>query len=223
MITRVLPTGALALLVALVAVPAAAQRPQTPRPPDEGPPPLLMPGAPGKDTRAITATAATDLSQVGFTPADVAFMQGMIGHHRQALEMAALLPDRTSREDMKLLAKRIEVSQADEIEMMKEWLTSRGQSLPDEHAHHEHGGLMPGMLTPDDMMKLGLATGVDFDRMFLEGMIRHHGGALTMVKDLFASPRAGQDSDIFAFASDVEADQQMEIERMSALLKELRK
>jgi len=223
MITRVRPTGALALLVALVAAPAAAQRPQMPLPPEEGPPPLLMPGAPGTDTRTITATAATDLSKVGFTPADVAFMQGMIGHHRQALEMAALLPDRTSREDMKLLARRIEVSQADEIEMMKEWLTSRGQSLPDEHAHHEHGGLMPGMLTPEEMMKLGLATGVEFDRMFLEGMIRHHGGALTMVKDLFASPKAGQDSDIFAFASDVEADQQMEIERMSALLKELRK
>jgi uncharacterized protein (DUF305 family) len=187
-------------------------------------PAIIQPGAPGQDGRVMTAAAATDLSKVQFTPADVKFMQGMIGHHQQAIEMAELLPSRTSREDMKMLAKRIEVSQLDEIQMMQDWLRARGQALPDIHAHHQHGAtLMPGMLTPDEMMKLGLATGVEFDRLFLEGMIKHHGGALSMVRELFSSPGAGQDSDIFAFASDVEADQQMEMDRMGALLKELQK
>ncbi len=151
-------------------------------------------------------------------------MQGMIGHHTQALEMVALLPSRTSREDMKLLAQRIQVSQEDEIQMMQDWLRARGQPLPDPHAHHQHGAaLMPGMLTQEEMARLSAATGAEFDRLFLEGMIKHHGGALTMVQELFASPGAGQESDIFAFASDVDADQRMEIERMGSMLKELQK
>ena len=159
-----------------------------------------------------------------FTPADVKFMQGMIGHHQQAIEMVALIADRTSRDDMKLLGKRIELSQVDEIQMMQDWLKARGQALPDPHAHHQHGAtLMPGMLTLEEMAKLQAAKGVEFDRLFLEGMIKHHGGALLMVRDLFATPRAGQDGDIFAFASDVEADQQMEMDRMGAMLRELQK
>lgn len=189
-----------------------------------GAPAILQPGAPGQEGRVVTAAEATDLSRVQFTPADVRFMQGMIGHHQQAIEMAALLPERTSRDDMKLLAKRIEVSQLDEIQMMQDWLRARGQTLPDPHAHHQHGAtLMPGMLTAEEMAALGAAKGVDFDRLFLQGMIKHHGGALTMVRELFASPGAGQDGDIFAFASDVEADQQMEIDRMLLLLRELQK
>jgi len=189
-----------------------------------GGPGLIQPGAPGQEGRTVSVAESTDLSRVQFRPADVAFMQGMIGHHQQAIEMAALLPSRTSREDMKLLAKRIEVSQIDEIQMMQEWLKARGQTLPDPHAHHQHGAtLMPGMLTQEEMARLEAAKGVEFDRLFLEGMIKHHGGALTMVRDLFASPGAGQDGDIFAFASDVEADQQMEIDRMGALLRELQK
>ena len=146
-------------------------------------------------------------------------MQGMIGHHAQALEMAALVYANSSSDDMKLLAKRIEVSQLDEIGMMKGWLSARREALPDEHAHHagDHA-LMPGMLTQAEMQRLAAAKGKEFDRLFLEGMIKHHQGALTMVKELFASPRAGQDADIFAFASDVDADQTMEINRMSAML-----
>ncbi|MCC7179750.1 MAG: DUF305 domain-containing protein [Acidobacteria bacterium] len=189
-----------------------------------GGPGLIQPGAPGQEGRTVSVADSTDLSKVQFTPADVKFMQGMIGHHQQAIEMAALLPDRTSREDMKLLAKRIEVSQVDEIQMMQDWLRARGQTLPDPHAHHQHGAtLMPGMLTQEEMARLEAAKGVEFDRLFLEGMIKHHGGALTMVRELFATPAAGQDGDIFAFASDVEADQQMEIDRMGALLRELQK
>ncbi len=145
-------------------------------------------------------------------------MQGMIGHHAQAVEMVALVPSRTQSEDMKKLAMRIDVSQEDEIKMMKGWLTGRGQKLPDEHAHHTPAGMMPGMLTPEEMTHLGAAKGTGFDRLFLEGMIKHHMGALTMVEELFKSPRAGQESDINAFAADVDADQRMEIERMGAML-----
>ena len=189
-------------------------RPETPQ--------IMQPGSPGQDTKTVTATQASDLSKVSFTEADVKFMQGMIGHHTQAVEMVALLKDRTQNEGMKKLALRIEVSQEDEIKMMQEWLQNRGQALPDPHAHHK-GMLMPGMLSAEEMAKLGAAKGVEFDRLFLEGMIKHHGGALTMVQELFASPGAGQESDIFAFASDVDADQRMEIERMAAMLNALNK
>jgi uncharacterized protein (DUF305 family) len=149
-------------------------------------------------------------------------MQGMIGHHAQAVEMVALLTSRTTREDMRMLGLRIEVSQSDEIRMMERWLEARGQPLPGPHAQHaQHGDgamLMPGMLTPEEMARLAEAHGPAFDRLFLEGMIKHHEGALTMVKTLFATPGAGQEADIFAFASDVDADQRMEIDRMRAML-----
>jgi uncharacterized protein (DUF305 family) len=184
-------------------------------------PRIVQPGAPGEPTREITAREATDASGVRHTAADVAFMQGMIGHHAQALEMTALLPDRTTRADLRALARRIEASQADEMAMMKEWLAKRGEAAPGAHAHHGHGPLMPGMLTPDEMQRLRAAEGTDFERLFLEGMIRHHEGALTMVRELFEVPGAGQEPELFAFASDVEADQAMEIRRMRALLKEL--
>jgi uncharacterized protein (DUF305 family) len=125
---------------------------------------------------------------------------------------------------MRLLARRIEISQADEIEMMREWLAGRGEAVPGAHDHHAHAAtLMPGMLTPEEMGRLAAAAGVEFDRLFLEFMIKHHGGALVMVEELFAQPGAGQEPEIFAFASDVDADQRMEIERMAAMLKELQK
>jgi uncharacterized protein (DUF305 family) len=170
-----------------------------------------------------TATPAPSSPQPeaapGFTEADVSFMQGMIGHHAQALEMTELLKTRTTRDDMKLLALRIEVSQRDEIKLMQLWLRDRGQSVPDEHAHHAHDAkLMPGMLTPDEMARLAAAKGPEFDRLFLELMIRHHQGALVMVRELLAQPGAAQNSEIFAFASDVESDQSMEINRMRAML-----
>jgi uncharacterized protein (DUF305 family) len=185
-------------------------------------PVLVQPGAPGQASKVVDAAAATDLSKVGFTPADTKFMHGMIGHHAQAIEMVELLNTRSTNPDLKMLGLRIQVSQEDEIKMMQEWLQNRGQALPDPHAHHK-GMLMPGMLTPEEMTRLGAVKGVEFDRLFLEGMIKHHGGAITMVQELFASPGAGQESDIFAFASDVDADQRMEIERMAAMLNALNK
>jgi uncharacterized protein (DUF305 family) len=186
--------------------------------------PIVHPGAPGEASRTITAAKAVDLAGVRHTPADVRFMQGMIGHHAQAIEMTELLQSRSHREDMRLLAQRIELSQADEINMMRRWLELRGEQVPSEHAHHAPGvALMPGMLSPEEMGRLAATTGAEFDRLFLESMIKHHDGALTMVSDLFANPGAGQEPEIFAFASDVDADQRIEIDRMSAMLSELQK
>jgi uncharacterized protein (DUF305 family) len=181
--------------------------------------PLVQPGAPGEAPHPISPEKAADLSSVQYTPADVKFMQGMIAHHAQALEMTALLYSRTTRDDMRALAKRIDLSQEDEIKMMQHWLQVRGQPLPDPHAHHMNGAvLMPGMLTQEEMDRLAAATGDEFDRLFLEGMIKHHAGALTMVQELFATRGAGQEVEIFSFASDVDADQRMEIDRMGAML-----
>jgi len=206
------------------AFPSGQQRPPSDSPglqPDAPRPPLVQPGAPGEPVRAITAEKATDLSRVEHTPADVKFMQGMIGHHAQAIEMVALLRTRTQRRDVQLLGQRIDLSQADEIKMMQEWLRGRGQPLPDPHAHHAAGAtLMPGMLTAVEMGRLAEANAARFDRLFLEFMIKHHIGALTMVDELFATAGAAQESEIFAFASDVVADQRIEIDRMGAMLKE---
>ena len=171
---------------------------------------------------APAADPARPATTLRHTAADTAFMQGMIGHHAQALEMTALLYTRTKRPEMKLLAERIDVSQGDEIKMMKTWLTTRGEEVPSEHAHHMGGPLMPGMLTAEQMTKLGAAKGDEFDRLFLEAMIFHHLGAITMVEKLLASPGAAQESEIADFASHVDSDQKMEISRMRALLKTLK-
>lgn len=173
---------------------------------------------------AVRASAAADRQAAPLpkiTEADVKFMQGMIGHHTQALAMVGLLKTRTARDDMKLLGQRIEVSQTDEIRMMKTWLTSHGKSVPSEADYKMMMAMpdmaMPGMLTQKQMDELSAAKGADFDRLFLEYMIQHHQGAVAMVRTLMASPGAGQDSSVFQFASDVEADQSAEITRMRAL------
>jgi uncharacterized protein (DUF305 family) len=216
MVRRVLPRAVHAGIVALacavpLATPGAQRRP-----------PIVQPGAPGEPTREIGVAEAIDLSGVRHTPADVAFMQGMLGHHAQAVEMTALVPARTDNDRIRALALRIGISQADEIVMMREWLSRRGEPVPDAHAHHGHDApLMPGMLTAGEMRQLADARGTAFDRLFLEGMIRHHQGALTMVDTLMATPGAGQESEIFAFVSDVDADQRMEIGRMRAMLREI--
>lgn len=153
--------------------------------------------------------------------ADIRFMQGMILHHAQALDMAALVPARTERTDLRSLGERIEVSQKDEIAFMRSWLLQRGAEAPmpaPGHAHH--GPLMPGMLTAEEMDRLERATGPAFERLFLEGMVKHHQGALAMVANLFGTG-GGQESALFRFASDVDTDQRAEIRRMRALLKAL--
>ncbi len=186
-------------------------------------PPIVQPGAPGEPSKVITPDEARDLSHVQYVGADIKFMQGMIGHHTQAIEMTNLLATRTASADMKKLAQRIEISQLDEIKMMQEWLRDRGQQVPTGKEHHTHGtALMPGMLTEDEMTQLGALKGKAFDKSFLESMIKHHQGALTMVQDLLETPGAAQDSTIFGFASDVEADQSAEIARMAGMLREVK-
>jgi uncharacterized protein (DUF305 family) len=186
--------------------------------------PVVQPGAPGQESRAISGAQSAATPEPRHTAADITFMQGMIHHHAQALDMTALLATRTNSEDMKKLALRIQLSQEDEIKMMREWLAERGADVPGEHAHHAPGApRMPGMLTDEEMARLAASKGVEFDRLFLEYMIKHHEGALVMVKELFSTPGAGQEAEIFAFASDVDADQLIEIRRMGMMLKELQK
>jgi len=185
--------------------------------------PIIQPGAPGQPSTTIDAARAVDLSKVRFTSADVEFMQGMIGHHAQAIEMTDLLKTRTERPEMRKLAERIDLSQADEIKMMQQWLVARGQIAPEQFAHHHEHMMMPGMLTPEQMERLAAAHGAQFDTLFLQGMIAHHAGALTMVADLMKQPGAAQESEIFGFVSDVEADQQAEIARMQSMLVEFAK
>jgi uncharacterized protein (DUF305 family) len=165
-----------------------------------------------------------------YTAADVRFMQDMIIHHAQAVEMTALVAARTERADVRRLAARIEVSQEDELEFMRRWLEARDQAVPDAHGHHGgHGGhghddaehrLMPGMVGAEDMARLRAATGSEFDGLFLELMIRHHEGALVMVEELMATDGAGQESEIFQFASHVDSDQRIEIARMRMMLEQ---
>jgi uncharacterized protein (DUF305 family) len=160
----------------------------------------------------------------------VLFMQGMIMHHAQAVEMTALIESHTENKDIRSLGARISRSQSDEIRFMKRWLTSRGKPIPEEMAtmhhekmHHEkmsHGpmSLMPGMLTQEQMEALRKAKGEKFDHLFLRGMIQHHGGALTMVKDLFDAAGSGQDAELFNFATDVDSGQRAEIRVMQNML-----
>jgi uncharacterized protein (DUF305 family) len=152
----------------------------------------------------------------GFTVADVRFMQHMIGHHAQAVRMAGMAPVNGASEDVLRLARKIDISQRDEIVMMKRWLHERRQAVPDEA--HSHAMMMPGMLTDEQLAQLGAARGRAFDRLFLTLMTRHHEGALQMVQELFRTPGAGQEPDIFRFATDVDADQRDELVVMERLL-----
>lgn len=208
----------LALLLALVTVAACAPGSEDAAEVSEAVR-IVQPGAPGEDSRVLSPADLASLPGVSYSAADVGFMQAMIGHHAQALEMTELVEARTTNARIRSLALRIEISQADEIGSMQAWLAARGQEPP--VVGGEHHGHAPGMLSAGQMAELAAATGAEFDRHFLQFMIQHHEGALVMVRELMASPGAGQESEIFAFASDVEGDQQMEIERMSAMLQEM--
>ena len=163
--------------------------------------------------------------RTAYTAADVQFMQHMISHHAQALVMAELVAARSSRADMQALAERVSVSQREEIAYMQNWLRRRNQEVPaaDAHVHAAlgHGVLMAGMLTQAELDRLAQARGAEFERLFLQYMIRHHEGALQMVRQLLTTPGSGQEAELFMFASDVDADQNAEISRMRALLAQL--
>ena len=152
-------------------------------------------------------------------------MQGMIMHHAQAVEMTALIPSHTENPDLRTLGARISSSQTDEIKFMKRWLKARGEptsmsmlGMHDMAGSHHAMPLMPGMLTAEQMEALRKAKSADFDHLFLTGMIQHHNGALTMVKDLFNSAGAGQDAEAFDFANDADNTQRAEIKIMQAML-----
>jgi uncharacterized protein (DUF305 family) len=195
---------------------------------------IVQPGAPGQSNKVLTPATASAPPRKP-SEADVKFMQGMIMHHSQAVEMTELLKTRTHDTEVQALGKRIDISQSDEMRFMREWLTERGEPLS-EHASMDMAGMdmagmdhdmdmgsmpmMPGMLTKEQMKALAAATGPEFDHLFLTGMIQHHMGALTMVKDLFRVPGAGQDPRLFDFASDVDNTQQAEIDIMRHMLKE---
>jgi uncharacterized protein (DUF305 family) len=206
------------------------------------PAPIVQPGAPGESGRTLAAIPAS--TRVA-GDADIKFMQGMIMHHSQAVEMTALMPSRTHNKDLLAFGKRISISQTDEIKFMKQWLEERGKPTDMEHdmgamnmAGMDHSKmdhskmdhstmdhskmampmLMPGMLTPEQMKALAKATGPAFDHLFLTGMIQHHGGALTMVEDLFNVPGAGQDTVLYDFATDIDNTQRAEINIMQGML-----
>jgi uncharacterized protein (DUF305 family) len=200
---------------------------------------VMLPGP------ALDAQQPDMPTAAAYTEADVRFMQDMMVHHAQAVEMTALVAARTERADVRRLAARIAVSQEDEMELMRRWLEARGEAVPDPQAHHAHAHAhaqhapagrhghrhghghqdaghagMPGMVSADDMARLRAATGPDFDRLFLEFMIHHHEGALVMVAELMATDGAGQESEIFQFASHVDGDQRIEIARMRRMLEQ---
>jgi uncharacterized protein (DUF305 family) len=189
------------------------------------------PSAPPGGIRPPSPQAAAPAeARPAVNPADVEFMSGMIPHHAQAVIMAGWAPTHAARQDVAILCERIVVGQRDEILTMQNWLRDRGLPVPDATSTKmkmnmdgmEHDMLMPGMLTDEEMAALDRARGPEFDRLFLEGMIRHHQGAIDMVDKLFKSYGGGQEELVFKFASDVYADQGIEIDRMNKMLESVR-
>ena len=189
---------------------------------------MVQPGAPGQPSKTLPPSTKATLPPQ--SPADVEFMQGMIMHHSQAVEMTALIASHTDNKELRSLGARISSSQSDEIKFMKRWLVARGEpvampmpampgmDMSKVGASGDTMALMPGMLTPQQMEALRKANGAEFDRLFLIGMIQHHGGALIMVKDLFDTAGAGQDAELFNFATDADNTQRAEIKIMQAML-----
>ena len=190
--------------------------------PEDDAAPVVQLGAPGESNTTLSPEEAEAIDDPAYTAADVAFVQGMIPHHQQALEMTALVGDRADDPDLTTIAERIEVSQVAEIEQLEGWLTARGESVSGIHAGHgdgEHG--MPGMLTPQEMTRLERASGRRFDELFLLGMIRHHEGAVPMVESLLTEGEGGQESEVFQLARHIGSDQQVEIAAMKRKLTEV--
>jgi uncharacterized protein (DUF305 family) len=195
---------------------------------DSATPVVVQPGAPGKPSKTLPPTTKGAPPQ--WSQADVEFMQGMIMHHEQAVEMTALIASHTENKDVRSLGARISSSQSDEIKFMQRWLAARGEAVSmamagmpgmDASSHSSAPmamALMPGMLTAEQMEALRKAKGAEFDQLFLTGMIQHHNGALIMVKDLFDTAGAGQDADLFDFATDADNTQRAEIRIMQGML-----
>ena len=182
--------------------------------------PIVLPGAPGQPSQTLSPEDAVKITDTSYSPADVSFMQMMIPHHAQALEMADLVEARTNHPDLLSIAGRIKASQSDEISFMEGWLTDRGES-PTAHAHHMmsmHHKMEMGMATDKQMSALAASESVDFDRQFLTLMIRHHEGAVDMVEDLLDKPGSAYDPVLYEFVGDIKNDQAVEIDQMNGLL-----
>ena len=181
--------------------------------------PILQPGAPGNPTKELDPETAIAIADSSYTAADVEFLQGMIVHHYQAFLMSEMAPSRTNNQTILDLAGRIDASQIDEIDFMENWLTDRGKSIPDPtlmgQSHHHK---MMGMATPEQMNKLEASNSTDFDRLYLNLMIRHHDGAIDMVDRLNEFPGSAYDPQLYEFVTDLENDQAVEIERMNGIL-----
>ena len=181
--------------------------------------PILQPGAPGNPTKELDPETAIAIADSSYTAADVEFLQGMIVHHYQAFLMSEMAPSRTNNQTILDLAGRIDASQIDEIDFMENWLTDRGKSIPDPslmgHSHHHK---MMGMATLEQMNKLEASNSTDFDRLYLNLMIRHHDGAIDMVDRLNEFPGSAYDPQLYEFVTDLENDQAVEIERMNGIL-----
>jgi uncharacterized protein (DUF305 family) len=207
---------AVSLVAGLLTLPVCAQEGNSKSPV------VVQPGAPGQPTRTLPPSTRATLPPA--SPKDVEFMQGMIMHHAQAVEMTALIESHSKNKELQTLGARISRSQSDEIEFMKRWLTTRGQpvsmAMPEmPHMNmSKHEMLMPGMLSAEQMDALKKAKGEAFDHLFLTGMIQHHNGALVMVRDLFDTAGAGQDAELFNFATDVDSGQRAEIRVMQTML-----
>ena len=214
------------VLIPIAAFAASFSLPVCAQQTDPAPPVVVQPGAPGQPTRRLPPSTRPTLPPV--SPKDVEFMQGMIMHHAQAVEMTALIESHTTNKELRLFGARISSSQSDEIAFMKRWLSARGEPvshampsmgtlMPGMHGA-SHSTLMPGMLTAKQMEALRNANGKEFDRLFLTGMIQHHNGALVMVRELFDTAGAGQDAELFSFATDVDSGQRAEIRVMEKML-----
>ncbi len=195
---------AVLLFASLAAVPAGAQAGRS----------VLPPGVTNPDAARV------------YVQADVDFMQGMIPHHAQAVKMGNWAVSHGASSSIQLLCERMVVSQRDEIRLMQTWLRDRGEQVPDSNATHmkmkhgdlEHDMLMPGMLSDEELEQLDKARGTEWDRLFLTFMIKHHQGALSMVDTLLASYGAAQDDFVYKLAADIQADQEIEIDRMTRML-----
>ena len=182
--------------------------------------PIIQPGAPGEPSKSLNKEDATNIANTSYIKADVDFLQGMIIHHKQAIVMSNMAENRTNNKVILELAKRIEVSQEDEINFMGSWLKERDEyeTKINSHNHMDHMHLkMVGMASKIQLDKLEMSDSSDFDRLFLQLMIAHHDGALEMVKELKKYPGSAYDPILNEFVSDLVNDQGIEIERMNTI------
>ena len=211
-------------LAAIVAVAGCAQ--PSARSTSTGAPSPAQPVTRAESDRAAAARARSDSTRRPYTPADIHFLSGMIGHHAQAIAMSQWADSHGASSTIRTLAGRIINAQRDDITLMQNWLRDRHQPVPEADPRGmkmDMGGMthymtMPGMLTDEQMKQLDAARGTEFDRLFLNFMIQHHSGAVQMVKELLDTPGAANDETVWKLAADVNVDQTTEINRMKQML-----